>query len=260
VADSPGKNEFHVLPQYQPWMRQIGLDAEAVFEHPDIVAWRTLPDRENCTLDATVDGRAVRLHIKRYQPARAARTPAEVEADAWGTLFHGQIPTIPLVGWGRLADGRSFLITEDLGGYSDAEKLVRSGMPFERLLDSTAGLAGKLHGAGLHHRDLYLCHFFAREDDPSDVRLIDVARVRRLSGFFRGRWIVKDLAQFWYSTLALPVTDEQRARWLARYGATGGVEPTPRLRRAIHRKVRAIARHDQKLRQNQPTRNVSIPQ
>ena len=29
---------------------------------------------------------------------------------------------------------------------------------------------------------------------------------------------MKDLAQFWYSTTKLPVTDEQRLAWLARYG------------------------------------------
>jgi len=30
----------------------------------------------------------------------------------------------PLVGWGKLVDGRSFVITEDLCGYRDAEKMV----------------------------------------------------------------------------------------------------------------------------------------
>ena len=72
------------------------------------------------------------------------------------------IPTAPLVGWGRLADGRSFLISEDLAGYAPADKLVRRARRSRRLLEPTADLAAELHSAGLHHRDLYLCHFMAK--------------------------------------------------------------------------------------------------
>src|SRR3954468_8006994 len=102
---SASQNVFHVLPQYQPTMRIIGLDAAAVFDHPDIVAWRKLPDRENCTLDASVDGRPVRLHIKRWTATGAATTPAAAdEVRGIGLLRDANIPTVPLVGWGRLAD------------------------------------------------------------------------------------------------------------------------------------------------------------
>ena len=73
-------NLFHVAAGYQPLMWQIGLDAEAVFSHPQIVAWRKLADRENCTLDVdAADGRMVRLHVKRYQPAYGFSTPADDE-------------------------------------------------------------------------------------------------------------------------------------------------------------------------------------
>jgi len=84
------------------------------------------------------------------------------------------------------------------------------------------------------------------------VKLIDAARVGRLGGLFKQRWIVKDLAQFWYSTLSLAVTDEHRDRWLNRYGGEG-------MKSAILRKVKSIARHDAKLRRAQPKRNISIP-
>jgi len=138
---------------------------------------------------------------------------------------------------------------------------IESGTPFEKLLEPTADLAGKLHRSGLHHRDLYLCHFFAKVDGNNiDVRLIDTARVKRLPGMFtRQRWIVKDLAQFFYSTQSLGVTDDQRTRWLNRYAQQRGLPSVDRLRRSIERKVRAIARHDAKLKAAQPTRNISIP-
>src|SRR5206468_8850276 len=109
------------------------------------------PDRENCTLDATVDGRPVRLHIKRWTATGGAASQAAADEVRGIELLKGAgIPTVPLVGWGGLADGRSFVITEDLNDYRDAEKLVQSGVPFERLLDSTAALAATLHRAGLH--------------------------------------------------------------------------------------------------------------
>jgi hypothetical protein len=251
---------FHVLPQYQPIMRVVGLDAEAVFDHPDIVAWRKLPDRENCTLDADIDGKTVRLHIKRYL---VPSTAAADEVKAIELLRDAGVPTVPLVGHGRLADGRSFVISEDLAGSRDAEKLVAAGTPFETLLAPTADLAAKLHEAGLHHRDLYLCHFFAKVEASGDVdvKLIDAARVARMNNSLtRWRWVIKDLAQFWYSTTTLPaVSDEQRDRWLTRYAERREICWLPRLRGAIRAKANAIARHDAKLKQKQPTRNVSIP-
>jgi hypothetical protein len=258
------QGRFNCAPQYQPILREIGIDAEAVFDHPDIKVWRSIRERENCTLDADlVDGRHIRFHIKRYHPARGFTTPADDEARGIRALQIERIPTVPLVGWGRLADGRSFVITEDLGAYRDAEKLVRQGsVPFAALLEPTADLAAKLHGEGLHHRDMYLCHFFARENDPSDLRLIDAARVRRLPGWpTRRRWIVKDLAQFWYSTMGLPGVDEQqRCRWLERYGRQSTTTKSlASLRRAIERKSTWIARHDARLREKQKDRNVSIP-
>ena len=265
---------FRVAPQYQPLMRAIGLDAETVFTHPDVRVWRVLADRENATLDADLrdtdlahfgDAGRVRLHLKRYAPAVNGRNPADEEAKGYDLLQRHDIPTAPLVGWGALSDGRSFLLTEDLYGHAPADKLVESGEPFEPLLAPTADLAARLHDAGLHHRDLYLCHFMARRggtdaEQSADAKLIDVARVKPLPGWFRQRWIVKDLAQFWFSTLSLPtVTDAHRTAWLDRYAGSRGLDRTGELRAAIERKVRWIIRHDERLRREQPTRNISIP-
>jgi heptose I phosphotransferase len=249
---------MHLAHQYQPIFREVGLDAEAIFSHPDIHPWRVLEDRENCTLDvARPDGSPLRFHIKRFRPA--SDLPAEAEVRGLRLLRDKGIPTPSLVGWGSLADRRSFVITEDLAGYRAADKLIQEGVSFDRLLAPCADLAAQLHAGGLHHRDLYLCHFFARvEEDTVDVRLIDAARVRPL-GFLPQRWIVKDLAQFWYSTLTLPITSQQRDQWLARYAAQRKLANIVRLRRGIERKSDQIARHDRELRKRQPNRNISIP-
>lgn len=262
----PDPHFFRLAPQHQPHVRLIGLDVDNVFTHPAIKPWRTIADRQNCTLDfSDEDGRPRRWHVKRYTPVRGrSPTPAEQEAAGIELLRSAEIPTVPLVGWGLLADRRSFVIVEDLAGYRAADKLLfAGGTTFARLLDPTADLAAKLHSSGLHHRDLYLCHFFvkANGDQLADMRLIDCARVKRLPTLLtRYRWVVKDLAQFWYSMLKHPeITDAQRDAWLARYAAQSGQRDVERLCRRVLAKVSWIARHDAKLNRAQPNRNISIP-
>lgn len=245
---------IHLADQYQSAARELGLDAERVFNHPLIRPWRTLKDRENCTLDAQLsDGRLIRWHIKRYRRLG----PARAEARGHSALVAAGIPTANLVAWGHLPDGRSFVILEDLHGYQAADQLIQAGLPFERLRVATADLAARLHLAGLHHRDLYLCHFFARDDD---VRLIDAARVRRLPMLLARRWIIKDLAQFWYSTLKLPISEPQRLAWLDHYLFRNQLGSAESMARKIRRKADWIGRHDARLRRQQPWRNIQIPQ
>jgi hypothetical protein len=266
-------------PEDQPLLDELGLNAETVFTDPRIHVWRSLPDRENATLDyVQKDGHAGRLHLKRYPPAAGAM--ARRELAGFFLLTGSKIPAAPVIAAGSRADGSSFIILRDLEGYRPADKLLQRGFPFDRLLNATADLAAQLHNARLHHRDLYLCHFMissrnaaaATAGSPDhkssdsgvaataavDAKLIDMARVARMSCIFtRRRWIVKDLAQFWYSTLSLPVTDEQRKQWLDRYCAARRISP-PRWVRAIQCKAAAIGRHDVELQKKQPGRNVSI--
>ncbi len=176
-------------------------------------------------------------------------------------MVHAKLPTAAMVAWGEQSDGRSFVIFDDLSGYVPCDKLIEGGqIDFEALLGPTADMVRRLHDAGLHHRDLYLCHFLAHIDDHRvvDLRLIDLARVRRLPCLTHRRWIIKDLAQFCFSIQRLGISDEQRGRWLARY-AGGQCSAAGRLERAIARKIRRMARHDVHLRAEQPHRNVSIP-
>src|SRR6266516_3168263 len=165
----PSRGQMHVAAGYQPLMRMLGLDAAAVFEHPDIKPWRTIADRQNCTIDAEIGGRHVRWHVKRYT-RRYPAVPALLEVSGIHLLQNAGIPTVPLVAWGVLADGRSFIIVDDLAGYRAGDKLLEAGgATFDQLLDGTADLAAKLHTAGLHHRDLYLCHFFVKPGGPEAV-------------------------------------------------------------------------------------------
>jgi hypothetical protein len=239
-------------------MREVGLTAESVFNDPRIHVWRKLPDRENATLDVVRnDGSKVRLHIKRYPPA--AGFMAQREMTGYRLLRDAAVPAAPIIAGGSRRDGSSFIILEDLAGYTPADKLLEQGFAFDRLLNATADLAALLHAKQLHHRDLYLCHFMIKPGENAvDARLIDMARVSRMNWWLtRRRWIVKDLAQFWFSTMSVDVSDNQRHQWLARYASVRKIS-TDGLLSAIERKAATIARHDVELRKKQPGRNVSI--
>lgn len=246
---------------YRERFRQIGFAPKMIFSDPAIKPWRNLADRQNCTWDISAGDWSVRLHVKRF-PKTRGKSPAELEAEGYRLLQEREIPSATVALWGKLNDGRSFIVTEDLAGFSPADKLIEAGVPFDRVLVVTADIAAKLHASGLHHQDLYLCHFMMRmpKSGAPEVKLIDAARVRRLPGaILRRRWIVKDLAQFWYSTLGLKVSDAQREDWLGRYCEKSGMKEIKPIRGAILRKAAAIGRHDAKLRKREPLRNISIP-
>jgi Lipopolysaccharide kinase (Kdo/WaaP) family len=246
---------MQIQPAYEPLLR--GFIAARVFDSAHVVVWRKLDDRENCTLDTVwPDGRAVRLHVKRY-PARWAAV-AETESRALLDLQQAGIACASLAAWGKLGDGRAFIMTEDLTGYEPADKLIARGEAFEKIAAPTAELAAKLHSAGFHHRDLYLCHFMVKTGGEMQVKLIDAARVRRLPAWpLRRRWIVKDLAQFWFSMTQLSIADSLRADWLAKYSAARKISEN--LRGSVEAKSRRIAAHDVNLNRREPERHVSIP-
>lgn len=253
-------SSFHIDPEFQPLAREIGLDADAIFTHELIKPWRVLNDRENCTLDYdAMDGSHVRWHVKRFPASNGKAADAEVQGVR--LLNDAQIPTIRLVGWGKDNAGRAFVISQDLEGFRDSEKLVLDGLDFLDLLPESAALVAKLHNAGLHHRDLYLCHIFSRvRPSTTHMRLIDVTRVKKLPWLFRRRWIVKDLAQFHFSLTKLSVDEFLRGKWMFEYCKARGIRHGKWLYGSVIRKANWIAKHDAKLRKDQPTRNISIPQ
>lgn len=125
---------------YREGFRQIGFAAQTIFDNPAVKPWRVLEDRQNCTWDVPLSGRNVRLHVKRF-PRMRGKSPAELEAEGYQLLRERGIPSAEVAAWGTLEDGRSFIATEDLAGFSPADKLVEVGSPFDRVLIPTADLA-----------------------------------------------------------------------------------------------------------------------
>lgn len=251
--------QITIVPGGQSILGRFGLDVRHVFDDPRIQVWRDLHERQNAFLERPggTEGPA-RLHIKRY---KAPFGPdAAVEARAIGLLIEHAIPTVPLVAWGMAADGRGFLITSDLTGLVPADRAIGEGMPADRLLPRVAALAARLHTARLHHRDLYLCHFFvhpAQDDMP--LHLIDPGRVARLPAFpLDLRWIIKDLAQLCYSLREADLTAHEPAT-IDAYFREAKVPCPSLIRLLLPLKIASIARHDRRMQQRGSQRRVSIP-
>lgn len=121
---------------------------------------------------------------------------------------------------GNPARRRSFLLMRALPGFAIEDRLQEAPPPNAALRRRWAAAMGAylraLHGAGLAHRDLYLCHWFQQPDGR--VALLDWHRAlkrRRLAA----RWLAKDLGALLASSRPYCVTPREIAAFLAAYHA-----------------------------------------
>lgn len=247
-------DRFDIAPAYRDRVAALGWnEPSAIFRDDRLRVWRDLPDRDNSTLD--VDG--VRFHIKRDK--RKRREPMALEAAGITLLNNAGVATAPLVASGELADGRTFVVTENLDEFLSADRAIERGANLANVTDAMIDVAARLHRGGLHHRDLYANHFYLRPTgDGFDVRLIDTARVRRLPRFFRERWIVKDVAQLLFSLFEYLPTPAERDGIITRYQAATGRSPGGWFGRRVRSKATWIERHDRSLRESAPKRNLRL--
>lgn len=124
---------------------------------------------------------------------------------------------------------------------SDAE--CRDSRCRKAWLIKLARLVRRLHTAGLHHQDLYLCHLLLTPDRPEEISVIDLGRVRRHRSLPR-RWIVKDLSQLHYSSPH--ATRADRLRFLQEYLGRPLTHADRSLMEAINQKAEQIRRHTQR--------------
>ena len=141
------------------------------------------------------------------------------------------IATTPLVAFGQKgcnpATQQSFLLTEDLGDIISLEDLCanwQSNPPEpafkQMLIIALANLAAKLHGAGLCHRDFYLCHFVIQKQTFAAGKLalvlIDLHRMLQNQPS-DGRAVMKDIAGLIFSAKDCGFTAEDWALFQQHY-------------------------------------------
>ncbi|MFA5687653.1 MAG: lipopolysaccharide core heptose(I) kinase RfaP [Kiritimatiellales bacterium] len=122
----------------------------------------------------------------------------------------------------------SFIITEELKNTISLEDFCRdwkeNPSPFalkKALIEYIAAVSRTLHRNGVNHRDYYICHFlFDKKRDWQKegvlAYLIDLHRTQLRKKTPR-RWIIKDLAGLYFSTMDIGLTERDLFRFLKIY-------------------------------------------
>lgn len=113
----------------------------------------------------------------------------------------------------------SFLITEELSDtlslavYAEKWPQQPPSLGEKRaLIGKVATIARTIHGAGINHRDLYICHFLLDQSSAAlaakvqpRLYLVDLHRAQ-IRSKVPSRWLVKDLASIYFSALDIGLT------------------------------------------------------
>ena len=155
------------------------------------------------------------------------------------------------------ASRQSMIVTDDLVGTvsledycADWARLPPKPSTRLRLVRKLADSAGRMHRAGINHRDFYICHFHLDEqslgDDVLRCHLIDLHRAEIRRRVPR-RWQEKDLAGLYFSAMDCGLTRRDLLRFMSRYSG-GGLRQalgTDRfLWRAVERKAVQLSRRE----------------
>lgn len=209
---------------------------------------RDLPQRSNHRL--VVGGQA--LHAKRAKPRGFLRRVPREDPEARGLrlLAVAGVACATAVLWGRDPRLGTLVATVDLAPAQPLDDLLAQGwLPSggaEGLLEALAGMAARMHDAGLHHRDLYLNHLYADPGAggaPGRIVVIDAERVGRHRTRL-GRRVRKDLACLLASGPETWWEPARAARLVQAYLEARGLPASlaPRLEARLLRKARRIRR------------------
>ena len=210
-----------------------GKDAFVEVEALTGVEYRAVAGRR--TFRTEIDGRGyfVKIHrgvgwgeiLKNLLTLRLPVLGARNEFAAIRQLEQLGVATMHAVAFGERgtdpARRHSFLITEELAPTQSLDLAWPDLSPVARraLTLRVADMARRMHGAGLNHRDLYLCHFLLHTDQPptqARLSLIDLHRAQSRERVPR-RWRDKDLAALYYSAQEAGVSRHDGLRFLRAY-------------------------------------------
>lgn len=188
-------------------------------------------------------------------------TGARNEWDALNALPLVGIKTLTPVAFGEqrapVTRRKSFLITRELTDVIQLDHHMQQAPGFaerRNLTTAVAKIARRLHGAGINHRDLYLCHFMLATATPAkglpqtepEIYLMDLHRAQWRRQVPR-RWLIKDIGSLYYSALVIGVRKRDIYQFLRVYFNQPLAEIFSRHRAllvAIEARARKIYRRD----------------
>jgi heptose I phosphotransferase len=141
------------------------------------------------------------------------------------------VDTLTVAAYARVglspASEQSLLVTDDLVNTISLEDFCAgwsSNAPApalrRRMVYTLATISRALHGAGINHRDYYLCHFHLDTDSLQQAELrchlIDLHRAQLREAVPR-RWRVKDLAGLYFSAMDCGISRRDLLRFMRAY-------------------------------------------
>jgi hypothetical protein len=221
------------------------------------------------------------VFLKRYE-----HPPLPVQLDKW-LCNHGPVTcgmfevkaakilsaagvrTAEIIAYGQqknlIFENRSFVITKQvpnaqsleqkLPDYFDAPATGKNLTARRQFIKRLAQFIKTFHNAGFRHRDLYLCHIFC--DTKECFTLIDLARAFQ-PWLLRQKYLIKDVAQLYYSTPAKIFSRTDRLRFYRLYsGGKKLICADKAFIRQVISKADVMARHDKKHDRVVPFKEIS---
>ncbi len=148
--------------------------------------------------------------------------------------------------WQGLFENKSFIVTEKIPDSASLEEKLPASFVKNRkkFIESLAAFVRKFHDTGFRHRDLYFCHIFC--NSQGQWTLIDLNRVFKPL-FFSRKYLIKDLAQLYYSSPGKFFTKTDRLRFFLAYLQKNRLSINDKfVIKKIKSKAQRMARHDKK--------------
>jgi len=217
-----------------------GQDVFSLMENMQGKIAREMKDRQTLRFEISGQGYYRKWHrgvgwreiIKNCLQLRWPVLGASNEWRALNKLRALSVPSLIPLAYGvrgkNPARQQSFIVTRELADVIQLDHFFERysvGIKAKHhILASLATIARELHGAGINHRDFYLCHFMLKAQFIADrhqtpeIYLVDLHRAQ-LRPQVPERWLVKDLGGLLFSSLNLQFTQRDHLRFLRVYFA-----------------------------------------
>ena len=219
-----------------------GDDPFAIVQSIEGTVFRKVKSRRTLRFSLNGESYFLKLHLgigwsevlKDLVQFRLPVTSAENEWNAINRLHELDIDTMTVAAYGKKginpATLKSFLIIEDLNDTVSLEEYC-AGWSKQRpifsvkrnLIEKIAGISRVIHVNGICHRDFYICHFLLHNvqnnqpvEDNLRLSLIDLHRALIKSNLGE-RWIVKDIAGLYFSSMDIGLTQRDLFRFMRSY-------------------------------------------